>query len=119
VTLGAGDVVAYAIICVMSGMALGGDLSLPPSILADRIGSQKQQATQYYAALAFLPKTAVAIASGGTFLILQSYGFMAGTNNTPQAQNALLIMYAVVPCAIKLVAVALLWRLNDFKGEKA
>jgi len=119
-TLQSGDVVAYAIICVMSGIALGGDLSLPPSILADRIGNQKQQsqATQYYAALAFLPKTAVAIASGGTFLILQSYGFNAGVENTAQAQNALLIMYAFVPCIIKCIAVWFLWRLGERKNEK-
>lgn len=120
ITLQSGDIVAYAIICVMSGIALGGDLSLPPSILADRVGNQKQQsqAAQYYAVLAFLPKMAVAIASGGTFLILQSYGFNAGADNTAQAQNALLIMYALVPCVIKCIAVGLLWRLEERRHEK-
>ena len=35
--LGSGDVFAYALICVLSGVALGADLSLPPSLLADLI----------------------------------------------------------------------------------
>jgi pentapeptide MXKDX repeat protein len=33
--LGAGDAAAYAMVCVMSGVALGADLALPPSLLAD------------------------------------------------------------------------------------
>ncbi len=119
-TLQSGDIVTYGIICVLSGIALGGNLSLPPSILADRISKKKQElkATQYYAALAFLPKIAIAIASGGTFLILNHYSFMAGTENTEHTQTALIIMYALVPCFIKLIAVGLLWRSEDFKGEK-
>jgi GPH family glycoside/pentoside/hexuronide:cation symporter len=119
-TLQFGDVVTYGIICVLSGIALGGDLSLPPSILADRVSKKKNeaQATQYYAALAFLPKIAIAIASGGTFLILNHYGFTAGAEKSEDTQNAMIVMYALVPCFIKLVAVGLLWRLDDFKGEK-
>ncbi len=33
--LGSGDLLAYACICVLSGVALGADLTLPPSLLAD------------------------------------------------------------------------------------
>ncbi len=119
-TLQSGDIVTYGIICMLSGIALGGDLSLPPSILADRISRKKQeyQATQYYAALAFLPKIAVAIASGGTFLILNHYGFTVGAEKSEYTQKVMIVMYALVPCFIKLIAVVLLWRLDDFKGEK-
>lgn len=35
--LDSGDVLAYALICALSGVALGADLSLPPSLLADLI----------------------------------------------------------------------------------
>jgi GPH family glycoside/pentoside/hexuronide:cation symporter len=119
-TLQSGDIVTYGIICMLSGIALGGDLSLPPSILADRISRKKQesQATQYYAALAFLPKIAVAIASGGSFLILNHYGFTVGAEKSEYTQKVMIVMYALVPCFIKLIAVVLLWRLDDFKGEK-
>src|SRR4030088_327141 len=36
--LGAGDTTAFTVICVLSGIALGADLALPPSLLADVIG---------------------------------------------------------------------------------
>ena len=36
--LGAGDAAAFAVICALSGLALGADLALPPSLLADVIG---------------------------------------------------------------------------------
>ena len=32
-----GNAVAYGVICVLSGLALGADLALPPSMLADVI----------------------------------------------------------------------------------
>ena len=112
--LQSGDVVAYGIICVMSGIALGGDLSLPPSILADRIANQNQksQATQYFAALAFLPKMAVAMASGFIFIILDHFGFKAGADNSQSTLNTVILFYALVPCFIKLIAVSLLWRMK-------
>jgi Na+/melibiose symporter-like transporter len=114
-----GDVVAYGMICVFSGIALGADLALPPSILADRITVQKRQAdvTQYYAMLAFIPKVVIALASGAGFLILDSYGFVPGVENTDQAHKGLIILCALIPCLIKLVAVVVLWRLQKSEGE--
>ena len=61
-------------------MALGADLALPPSILADRISAQNKirEATQYYALLAFIPKMAIAFASFIIFVFLDRIGFVAG-----------------------------------------
>lgn len=111
-TLGTGDVISYGIICVLSGMALGADLSLPPSIIADRITKEKseQQATQHYAALTFIPKVAIAIASGLAFILLDKLGFIAGENNTDSALKGMLILYAFIPCLLKLSAAYILWR---------
>lgn len=39
--LGSGDLVAYGLICVLSGLALGADLSLPPSLLADLLARSR------------------------------------------------------------------------------
>lgn len=41
--LGNGDLVAYGLICVLSGLALGADLSLPPSLLADLLARSRAQ----------------------------------------------------------------------------
>ncbi len=114
-----GDVIAYAVICVLSGMALGADLALPPSILADRVTRQKteSEATQYYALLAFIPKTSIAIASGVSFLVLGQLGFVAGTQNTPTVMQSLITLYALIPCLIKLIAAYYLWRMHKHEGD--
>lgn len=69
ILLAPGDIVSYAVICVLSGFALGADLALPASIIADRINARKAEsrATQYYGVMAFIPKLALAIASGCAF----------------------------------------------------
>lgn len=114
-----GDVVAYGIICVLSGMALGADLALPPSILADRVSAQKteSEATQYYALLAFISKLSIAMASGSSFLILDYLGFIAGTPNSPETLQGLIVLYALVPCLIKLIAAYVLWCMRTHKGD--
>lgn len=106
-----GDVLAYGIICGLSGMALGADLALPPAIMADRISKQKteSQATQYYAVLAFIPKMAIALASGGSFIVLGELGFIPGVQNMQGALYGLAGLYALLPCFIKLIAAGLLW----------
>ncbi|MFK8068442.1 MAG: MFS transporter [Gammaproteobacteria bacterium] len=113
-----GDVIAYALICCFSGIALGADLALPPSIMADRITVQKAQAeaTQYYALLASIPKIAVAFSSGVSFLILDYVGFVPGGQNTTTAILLLLILYALVPCLLKLIAIVFLWRSQKVEG---
>lgn len=115
-----GDIYAYAIICFLSGTALGADLALPPSILADRITRQKTEAeaTQYYALLAFIPKLALAIAAGSALMILEQFSFAPGQENSKLAMQALITIYALVPCIIKLFSALFLWSLIKQEGEK-
>jgi Na+/melibiose symporter-like transporter len=114
-----GDVLFYGIICGLSGMALGADLALPPSIMADRINKQKteNEATQYYAVLAFIPKMAMALASGGSFIILDELGFIPSAQNEAEPLNGLIGLYALLPCLIKLGAAGLLWIAIKQEGE--
>lgn len=114
-----GDVVSYGIICMLSGFALGADLALPASIIADRINARKAQsrATQYYGVMAFIPKLALAIASGCAFLILDSVGFVVATTNTESAMQTLLMLYGLAPCIIKFLAAICLWILIKTQGE--
>lgn len=112
-TLGEGAVVAYAIICLLSGIALGADLALPTAIMADRVNqtNNETEATQFYGVLAFLPKLAVAVCSGLAFMTLDAIGFEAGANNSQTVLNGVVMMYAFVPCLIKLAAAFCLWSL--------
>lgn len=110
--LGAGDIWQYGVICVASGMALGGDLALPPSILADHIhdnGSDTSAATQF-SVLALLTKAGLAIGSVVALPILDFAGFAPATKNSDTALFSLSVAYAVIPCAIKLGSAYFLYR---------
>ncbi len=110
--LGAGDVVPFVIICVLSGMAFGAELALPPSILADRVQQHAQQASSglQFSLMAFLLKASVAVATGAAFILLDGAGLQPAKANSAGALWWLSATYALIPCMIKLGAVALLWR---------
>jgi GPH family glycoside/pentoside/hexuronide:cation symporter len=109
--LGAGDTSAFAVICVLSGLALGADLALPPSLLADVIGRQgRMEGTgSYFGLWTLATKLNLALAAGIALPLLEALGYKPGGRD-PAALNALAIVYAFVPCVLKLGAGgALLW----------
>ena len=114
-----GDVVAFGIICVLSGVALGADLALPPSILADRVNHHNNEAdaTQYFALVSVIPKIMLAAATGISLLILDYLGFAAGTENDPKSLAGLIALYALVPCLIKICAAVYLWWMYKHEGD--
>ncbi len=100
------DIWQFAVICVLSGIALGGELSLPPAILSELIDAQdKTRNTSFlFSILAFLSKTALALGSGIAFLILGVTSFLPATQNDSEALLALSFTYALAPCIIKVCA---------------
>jgi GPH family glycoside/pentoside/hexuronide:cation symporter len=109
--LEAGDVIPFGTMCMISGLALGADLSLPPSILADQVhacGRQSFSGT-YYAFLAFVTKVSLAIASAIALPALDIAGFKPKAVNDNEALLALSVAYALVPCILKLMAAGLLY----------
>lgn len=110
--LGEGDLIAYGIICVTSGMALGAELAIPPSILADLIAKAKETktASRHFAMIAFLMKTCLALASALILPSLDIAGYQAGKENAPHILWTISFCYALLPCMIKLVAVSILWK---------
>lgn len=114
-----GDSISYGIICMLSGFALGADLALPASIIADRINARnaESRATQYYGVMAFIPKLALAIASGCAFLLLDHAGFVVASSNTENAMHTLLLLYGLAPCIIKILAAISLIMLIKTQGE--
>lgn len=107
--LSAGDILPFALICILSGIAIGGDLALPPTIIAEFIkkNSHQQAASQYYALSAFISKAALAIATGVALPLLAFYGYQPGTMSE---DRSLPLAYALIPCIIKLLSAALLWQ---------
>jgi glycoside/pentoside/hexuronide:cation symporter, GPH family len=109
--LSAGDTTAFAVICVLSGLALGADLALPPSLLADVIGRRgRMEATgSYFGLWTLATKLNLALAAGIALPLLDALGYRPGGRDAT-ALGALAIVYALVPCVLKLGAVAaLVW----------
>jgi Na+/melibiose symporter-like transporter len=114
--LSQGDVVAFAVICALTGLLVGFDLSLPASIQADVIdidtaASGEQRSGTYFAAWSLSTKLSLALAVGFAFPLLGLFGFQPETDSEQSslALNALAIIYAWVPAILKLGAVALVW----------
>ena len=111
-----GALIPFAAICAMTGLLLGFDLSLPPSIQADVIdadtaASGDQRSGFYFAAWGLATKLSLAAGVGIVFPMLGFLGF----DPAPDAENgatalfALAAIYAWVPIALKLAAIALMW----------
>jgi Na+/melibiose symporter-like transporter len=110
--LGPGDVVAYGVICVLSGIALGADLALPPSLLADVIdGDPRSRAGaaaegSYFGLWNLVTKANLAAAAGIALPVLAWLGYQPGA---PAGTGALSLVYCLLPCAFKLGSAAVLW----------
>lgn len=100
--LGAGDVLPYFAVCIAAGAALGADLALPPVLLAETLDAGDAPGA-YYGVLTLLGKLAMAL-SGLALPLLSTLGYQPGTpGGAPMA-----LVYAGLPCMLKLLAVAAL-----------
>ncbi|HRP76137.1 MAG TPA: MFS transporter [Rhodocyclaceae bacterium] len=121
-TLGPGDHLAFAAICVFSGMALGADLAIPPAMLADMLARDthpsEARAGAWFGWWNFVTKANLALAAGLALPLLGALGYASGVRD-PGALAALSAVYALVPVGLKLGAASLLWVLRhdlDFEG---
>ncbi len=114
-TLGAGDLAAYGLICVLSGFALGADLALPPAMLADLLARDfprgPARAGAWFGWWNFVTKANLALAAGIALPTLAALGYVPGAGDE-DALRALALVYAGLPCVAKLGAATLLWRLR-------
>jgi GPH family glycoside/pentoside/hexuronide:cation symporter len=106
--LGAGDWPAFAVICVLSGAAVGADLTLLPAIFAKRMGQISPGGAEGFGLWSFVSKVTLAFAAVLLLPTLEAAGFVAGGENTQSALTVLTLFYAGIPCVLKLVAIALL-----------
>lgn len=110
--LGPGDAFGFGMVCALSGIAYGAELALPPSILADVVDRDRAAGTQrpdgaYFGLWQLTEKLNLALAAGLALPALGALGYQPGT--VQAAMGPLSTMYAAVPCALKLLAVAILW----------
>ncbi|MFZ9948441.1 MAG: MFS transporter [Gemmobacter sp.] len=106
--LGAGDVGAFAVICALSGAALGADMTLMPAIFARRLAVIAPGAGAAFGLWSFVSKFTLAFAAVALLPLLEARGFAPGLENPQAALDMLALLYAVLPCALKVLAVAVL-----------
>lgn len=113
--LGPGDTLGFLLICLGTGAGLGADLALPPSMQADVIDLDTlnhgtARAGLFFAAWTMAQKSGNALSAGIGFGVLGLVGFAAEGSNAPLQITTLVLLYCLVPVALKLAAVALVWR---------
>lgn len=114
-TLGPGDVLLFAVISAISGFATGADLALLPALFARKTVQHNTPEAAGFALWSVVSKASLALAAVALLPLLQAQGFTPGMQNPPVA---LALAYGALPCVLKLVAVALLLRL-DLTEEQA
>jgi glycoside/pentoside/hexuronide:cation symporter, GPH family len=112
VFLGAGDFVWFMPIAVITGLGIGADYGLPPSVLADIINSEEGKDTRgdtgaYFGLWALSTKLATAIGAAGSLPVAALLGFNPSKGH--YSGDALIIVYIAVPVAIKVIAALLIW----------
>jgi len=112
-TLSSGSLIGYLVVCMASGLALGADLALPSAMLAgviQRAGHSGRSEGAYFGWWNFATKLNLALAAGVALPLLAAFGYAPGARDDA-ALSALTLAYCLLPCALKLIAAALLWRL--------
>jgi len=101
-----GDILAYSLICLMAGTALGADVALPPAMLADAIPEQNRKSTGlYFGIWVLISKFALALAAGLALPSLKFFGYVPGQFQTTASLTAL---YVFLPIVFKGIAILVL-----------
>ena len=114
------DLIFFAIICILSGLALSADLAIPSSIQADIIDLEylktgKRLTGQFFAFWGLVSKAAIAISTGVALILLDIIGFNSDENNGKNVLFAVSFIYAGLPIILKILSIYLMW---DFKLDK-
>lgn len=108
--LGTGDTPAFLLVCALSGVALGTDLTIPGALLAGAIardGDRGQAEGAYFGWWNFATKLNLALAAGVALPVLAWLGYTPGARDA-QALHTLTWAYCLLPCALKALAAGLL-----------
>jgi GPH family glycoside/pentoside/hexuronide:cation symporter len=113
--LRAGQELLYGALIVVSGIAYGATMALSSSMQADVIdydewrgGTRREGA--FIGVWAVVKKLVMALGAAVPFPILAASGYRAGEPPSEGALLALRVLYAAVPCACTLAAMAILLR---------
>lgn len=122
--LGPGDFYWFVAVCVLTGIGLGADLVLPPSMQADVVDldtleSGAQRTGLFFALWGMVTKLALAVAVGLAFPLLDLAGFDEQGGNAGFALFALAGLYSLAPVIFKAGAIVLMWEYPITAGKQA
>ena len=111
--LSAGDFYLFALICLLTGLSLGIDMSLPAAIQADvididRAGGGGERAGLFFGLWGMATKLSLALAIGLVYPLVQFSGFDPALPS-PAGITALALVYGLLPIPFKLIAAWLVW----------
>lgn len=113
--LNAGDITFFLVISILTGICLGADLAIPPSIQSDLVDRHKlvygvDISGLFFSSLTLINKLAFGIASIVSFSLLDTFNFQAGNNVDEKIKFLLYFLYAGLPVFLKLCASYLIWQ---------
>ena len=110
--LQAGDVAAFFAICSFSGVAMGADVTLLPVLFAYALRDYPHHTAFAYSLWHALSKLTLALAAGIVLPGLAWWGYRPDAMDVqPTDVHALAVAYAVIPCALKAIALTILSKL--------
>lgn len=121
VLLGPGDLGWFIVICMITGLPLGAELVMPPSMQADVVDldmrnrrAETGRAGTLFGLWGVATKVPLAIGVGIAFPLLEVSGFTTGAG--PNSAASLLVLaslYGLLPVAFKLIAIVIIWRSSE------
>ena len=110
-TLGAGDIVAFAVICGITGVLTGADLTLLPMIFIKFLQRTNVPSEEAFGYWSLSSKLALALAVGLVLPGLELSGFDPASH-APLGIYNLSVAYALVPSVLKICSIYALWRVT-------
>ncbi len=113
--VGVQDIFLFALVTCLTGITLGADLTLPPTLQADcidwdRVRFRQDRAATLFALWGMASKAALGLAIGVAFPVLEWAGLSGPVQTLPNlALIFLYLIYAGLPIVLKLCAIACLW----------
>lgn len=102
----------FFLICFLSGVFLGADLMMPPAIISEIIHQKHDKISSYLALWNMINKAGLMCASFLSLMVLWFVSFDA-KNVNQDSLMAIPIIYAIIPCALKILVVLLLYKLKN------
>jgi Na+/melibiose symporter-like transporter len=120
--LHAGDLIPFLIIIILTGITLGADLVIPPSMQADvaeyeLLRSRHDRTGLLFAFWGMATKLALALSILIAFPLLEFFGFSLNQTENNNNLIALSVIYSSVPVVLKILTICVIWNypLNEYR----